>query len=434
MKGYLKKVLSYQGGQAMTIVVILFLSAATMLSAGVFLPVLKNVQNISHLVLSKQSFNYGESMLEDASYRIMKGMNIDSEESFYNLEREVVATSTITEIGDKKYVQVKSFLNQDIRKMKGVFVEGDGVSFNYGVQVGEGGVFMENTSSISGNLYSNGTVVANDNNIEGDVVSAGPSGLVDSIIATGDMYANTIQDSDIEEDAYYADNNISNTTVGGTEHPNSSDQPTTSLPISDDLISKWEEGAAEGEIISEPCPYEINKDTTIGPAKIECNLEINGNVTITLSGALWVEGDIEMNNRAQIVIDESLGDKSVPFIADNPNDRENSSIILIQNQTNFSGNSSDESYVLLISQNSSSENGEDEEAIELSNAVSGDLLLYAGHGEILLQNNASLKEVTAYKIHLQNSARVIYEDGLANTLFTSGPSGGFSIEEWRERK
>jgi len=49
-----------------------------------------------------------------------------------------------------------------------------------------------------------------------------------------------------------------------------------------------------------------------------------------------------------------------------------------------------------------------------------------------MENNAILKEVSAYKIHLKNNAEVVYETGLANVLFSSGPGGGFEIKSWME--
>ena len=58
--------------------------------------------------------------------------------------------------------------------------------------------------------------------------------------------------------------------------------------------------------------------------------------------------------------------------------------------------------------------------------------MYAAHGEIRIKQSLTLKEVTAYKIRLQNSAEVIYESGLASLLFTSGPGGGFEVSSWGE--
>ena len=119
------------------------------------------------------------------------------------------------------------------------------------------------------------------------------------------------------------------------------------------------------------------------------------------------------------------------MIADNPSDRLTSSKAKITNSAEFFGAGLG-SYILVVSQNESAENGGSEKAIEVENSANGDLLIYASHGEILLQNSVSLKEVTGYKIRIKNSAEVIYETGIASLLFTSGPSGGFSIDSWLE--
>jgi hypothetical protein len=58
--------------------------------------------------------------------------------------------------------------------------------------------------------------------------------------------------------------------------------------------------------------------------------------------------------------------------------------------------------------------------------------MYAPHGELTLQNSADLRQITAYKIRLKNTANVTYETGLISTLFSSGPGGSWSIEDWQE--
>ena len=171
---------------------------------------------------------------------------------------------------------------------------------------------------------------------------------------------------------------------------------------------------------------------TIGPVKIACDLIIDKSSTdLTLSGAVWVEGNITTKSGPTILVDPSLAGKSIPFIADNPGDRTTSSQIFIQNSALFQG-AGEDSYVLMISQNSDAENGGSEVAITAGNNAGGDLLVYAAHGEILLKNNISLKEVSGYRIHLQNFAKVIYETGLASLLFTTGPGGGYVVDGWWE--
>ena len=87
-------------------------------------------------------------------------------------------------------------------------------------------------------FFSNGPIVGyNSNIVKGDIISAGPLGSVIGSHATGTVYAHSISNSNIDKDAYYI--SISNTTVDGILHPNSPDQATSSLPISDAMIEDW---------------------------------------------------------------------------------------------------------------------------------------------------------------------------------------------------
>ena len=121
----------------------------------------------------------------------------------------------------------------------------------------------------------------------------------------------------------------------------------------------------------------------------------------------------------------------MPIIADNPSDRSDSSSISLENSAVFQGSGAN-SFVVFISQNNDAENGGDNVAITMKNSATGDVLVYAGHGEISLQNSVNVKEVTGWRIRTKNSAEVLYETGLANLLFTGGPAGGYTFDSWRE--
>jgi len=306
------------------------------------------------------------------------------------------------------------------------------ISFHYGIQSGNGGFKMENSSKVIGNVFSSGSVIGdNQNYIYGDVISSGPNGLVYGIHATSSVYAHTIGNSGkstiIDKDAYYATTKT-NTTVNGTSHPGSPDQPVAELPISDEQIANWEAlAAAGGTATCSGGSYSISSgNVTLGPVKIPCNLTISNSAVVTVRGHIWVTGNITVQNSAKIKMDASLGASNVAIIADNPSNRLTSSIIKVQNTATFQNSGTAGSFVFLISQNRSAEMGGDEEAFELSNSASA-LVAYAAHGLIPLANTVSLKEVTAYKIKLQNSASVTYDTGLPNAVFQSGPGGSWSF-------
>ncbi len=269
------------------------------------------------------------------------------------------------------------------------------------------------------------------NMVLGDVVSAGPNGFVTQLHSTGSIYANKIADAVAEKDGYFK--TTVNAKVLGTSFPNSADQATSSLPISDAVIDQWKIDAENGGVITTPCPYKItgSANVTLGPIKINCDLEVSNSSTLTLAGMVWVKGNIILGNSGAIQISPSISGKTVAIIADNPASRTSGSKITLSNSTQFLGSGTN-SYVMLVSQNNSAQNGGTVDAISVANSISGKVLIYAPHGQVLLQSSASVKEVTGWKIKLQNSSSVVYETGLANLIFTSGPSGGYQIQSWQE--
>jgi len=417
------------GGQAILTAVVFFMFMSMIVVSGAYTVSYKESKSSRDFGTSKKSFFLAESGLEDLSYRIIKGKNYDIAEVL-SLDG-FFATTTVAGISGAKEITATGTVSKMIRKSKIKLANNNGVSFHYGVQVGDGGIVMENSSLVQGNVFSNGAIVGqNSNLVKGDIISAGPSGSAAGVHATGTIYAHSISNSSADKDAYYV--NISSTTVGGALYPNSPDQATSSLSISDTQIDDWKTQAAAGGTHSSPCPYRINSNVTIGPVKINCDLEISGSPTVTIAGTVWVNGNIEIENSPIVKIVSSLGANSVVVIADNPSNRTTSSKIELENSAQFQNSGTEGSYILFISQNNSAQSGGSEKAIRAENSIFGDVLVYAGRGEIHLKNSISLKEVSAYKIRLSNSAQVVYEIGIANLLFTSGPSGGYSIESWRE--
>ncbi len=417
-------------GQAMMVTVVFFLFISLAVMFGLVNPTLTETKLARSLAYSSQSYFLSEGGLEDSIYRLKEGLTVDTTETL--ALGGVTVTTTITDTGGgEKDITASGTRNNNVRKIRTHLSISSGASFSFGVQSGPGGMVIENSASVNGNAYSSGSITgANSNIIRGDVISAGPTGLINGIYATSSAYAHTIQNSTIDKNAYYQ--TISGTTVGGVSYPGSADQPIADLPIPDTLIEEWKTDAAAGGTLGGSCTkYSINADTTLGPIKINCDLEISGSPTITLAGMVWVNGNIMIKNTPTIVVSSSQTGKTVAMIADKPTDRTASSKIEIENSTVFQGAGAG-SYVLLVSQNNSAESGGSEKAIEVENSANGALLVYAGHGEINLKNNIGLKEVTAYRIRLSNSANVTYETGLASLLFTAGPSGSWTVNSWKE--
>jgi len=260
---------------------------------------------------------------------------------------------------------------------------------------------------------------------------------VDGLTITGDAYAHDIKDCTITGDAYYQ--TISGSTVSGTSYPGSPDSPVVALPISDSNIADWKADAlAYGILDSSLC--NISTDVAIEGGKLICpaGFDPGTGVIITLKGSLWVEGNMTLENNNILVLDSSYGDKSGIVIVDSPGNEATSGKILIENNIIICGSQglnaaeddcleSNDTYILMLSTHS----GAATYAIEVRNNADG-AIFYAHNGIAHIKNNADLKEVTAYELSLESNATVTYESGLANASFTSGPGGGWIINDWNE--
>lgn len=421
-------------GQVLLGVTVLFTIIVTTIVLGLVSPIIRQVEIGNDLATSKQSYFAAEALAEDLAYRLKTGKQTAANESL-SVGGASAAASIVT--GLNTQVITATGTAQSLQRVVKISLQrGDGISFRYAVQSGQGGFVLQNSSSIVGNVYSAGPVVGSGNMIRGGVVSTGAGGSVWGIHSTSSVYAHAIgagsQATIIDKDAYYATTKI-NTTVGGTSFPGSADQPNVPLPISDEQINEWESDAAAGGTISS-CDgsgnYTITSNTTLGPKKITCNLVVK-NTTLTVTGPLWIVGNITTVSNPTIKMDPSLGSQNVAIIADKPSNQSGSGIISINQGTVFQGSGSPGSYVFMISQNNSAETGGSEDAITLSQSSSA-LVAYASHGQITLSQTANASETTAYKIVLTQSAQVTYDSGLPTTVFESGPSGGYTFTGWGE--
>ncbi len=428
-------------GAAMLISVVLFLFVSMTIILGVVSPILKQAAISKNIITSKGSFYLSESGIEDVLYRLKNAKQVASTETL--TLNGGTASTVVTNVPSGKIINTTGDTNTLTRKVQVTLTLGTGIAFHYGVQAGNGGFTLTNSSSITGNVYSAGPIIGSGNMIYGDVVSTGPAGLIKEIHATGTAYSHTIGGSGgatiIDGDAYYQ--TITNTTVSGVSHPGSADMAETALPISDEQIEEWKSDAEAGGVMSSSACSSYNSSSntctisgsmSLGPKKIPFNLLIKSSSgVLTVTGPLWVVGNITAQTGPTIRMSPSLGGTNVAVIADDPANSQTKGLIDIGQSTIFQGSGSVGSFVFMISQNNSAENGGIIDAITMSQGAAA-LVAYASHGQITLSQSVSLKEVTAYKIILTQSANVTYDTGLPSTVFSSGPAGGYDISAWQE--
>lgn len=382
-------------GQAALTAVIFFLLISTAMIGG-FSSMAVRESHITRINYdAKRGYFLTEAGQEDAVYRIHTGKNISSTEVI-TLEGESV-TTTITTAGINQEVTSRGVYNRAERAVRTELSGSTPIGFVYAGQIGNGGLLMQNTSSVIGNVYSNGPITGtNSPQIDGNATSGS---------TIGDPPA-----------------------VTGTRTENA---PELSMPIPDSTLNDWQAQAEAGGTYSGSCPYQPPDGASFGPIKILCDLIVDGTKQVTITGTVWVVGDIDFKNSAVIRLSPSYGARSGIIVAHDPANTTGEGEITVQNSAQVLGSGTAGSAIILVSRNNSAEAGGNEEAIDIKNSSTA-AVYYAPHGRALVQNNSSgvhLKAIAAWQLELKNKATVDYDATISSATV---PSGGKSIQTWRE--
>lgn len=281
---------------------------------------------------------------------------------------------------------------------------GANYEYNNGVaKIGKTGSVWNNTSPTGLDTYFKiflGGLIASIDNV---VVGSG---------SLGDARAHTVNNSNVAG-TLYCQSGSGNNKACNTSLPDPSPEP---FPISDGNIEEWK-GAAESGGVTDGNVYLSGSSASLGPQKIVGDLTLSNNQILNITGTIWVTGNLNVSNGAIVRLSSSYGSNSGVVVVDG--------IVNISNNANFLGSGQSGSYVMLLTTNNSSS------AINVSNNA-GTVILNAQKGVINFANNAGAKSAVAKQINLSNGATITYESGLVNINFSSGPSGGYDILNWKE--
>lgn len=258
------------------------------------------------------------------------------------------------------------------------------------------------------------------NSINGDlsfrtVMGGGATSVTggNNFVVGGNVHANTISSLIIVGDAYYQA--ISNSTVGGTSFPGSADPPPKVFPISDANVADWKnqvdkpETTSVGDITS--CVF------TLGPIKIVGNVTINSNCTMIIKSPIWITGDLDLNSNNILKLDPVYGSTSGVIVVDGT--------VTLGSNNKLQGTGVGSSLLMVLSTYDSPAQGGVSAIVVNNTGNSG--VFYASKGIIEPGNNNNYKELTAWGIKLVNNSTIDYETGLSSTIFSSGPSGSYSL-------
>lgn len=228
----------------------------------------------------------------------------------------------------------------------------------------------------------------------------------------GETHANTIENLTIAKDAYYQ--TIITSTVTGTSHPGSADPPPKVFPISEANIAEWKD-QADGDGTN--TRDSINDCVlTLGPIKVVGDVTFNSGCRVTVKSPIWITGNFTMNSNNILTLDSSYNSTSGVIVVDGK--------ITMNSNNHLNGTGVGSSLLMALTNYDSRSNDISAVAVN-SNGNTG--VYYAAKGIIEPGTGNSFKELTAWKIRLVNSSTIDYETGLSSTLFSSGPSGSYSL-------
>ncbi len=409
-----------QRGAALLISIIIILTVSLLIGLSLSFLTLDSAANAQTKIKSAKSYYLAEAGIEDALLRLRNDMQIAS--SYTVNDGDNSATIEITDpIGGSRTITSQGNSDNRFRKVSVTYsITADEVNFFYGAQAGEGGVLMGSNSQIQGNVFSNGSISGN-GEITDTATVANNGNLIEDVTINNDAYVHSCTDSDIIGTLYYVSGGtIDNCTYGNLVVLENQIDPEP-LPIPEQQINDWKAEAEAGGVIYGDYTVSDNETDSLGPVKITGNLTVYNNSLLNMTGIIYVQGNITIENNATIQLDSSFGSLSGVIISDGK--------IRLNNNAFALGSGEAGSFLMLLSTNSSLDLANP--AINLYNNAEG-AIFYASNGLIHLHNNIDIREATGYKLALDNNAVVSYDVGLENVNFSSGPGGGWSVENWQE--
>ena len=166
------------GGAAMMILLIFFITISITILLGIVTPVVRELQISNDSLDSRKSYFMAESGMEDIMYRVKNSMDVgtlgDNRTLFIDNTNYPIPTTMVDGLSGHKSITIEGDVKNRQRTVGVELTTSAGVSFNYGVLVGQGGVYLD-SGTVNGNLYSNGPITASSsggNIITGTAISA----------------------------------------------------------------------------------------------------------------------------------------------------------------------------------------------------------------------------------------------------------------------
>ena len=386
-------------GQGM-IIALVFLAVVLIIASSLFTRVADFIRFGSNSVMNEQATELADAGIDYATQRLNDLAGAYPDASGAGTDTQALSTGQVViQIVNKsqnlKTITATGYIPNTTNPRAKRTVKADVgidttiISFNYAVQVGDGGLTMGGGSSIKGNVWSIGNIIGSPGtSIDGDAYSAGSIGPspYPSVTASHDKYPN---------------------------QPSPPPMPTLNY-------NQMKIDAEVGGIIdclSTPSECTITTSKNIGPKKyINGDLTITNNAIVTMAGPIHVESHNFTLSGGQTVLQlsDSSGSNGKTMLVDG--------LVTVNQGEIKPNNATPKGYILIATTSTSSS------ALTLGNR--GELaIFYALEGGAVLGNNTEANAIIAKSLTLGNNAEVEYKTGLASAQFSSGPGGSWQIKK-----
>jgi hypothetical protein len=264
----------------------------------------------------------------------------------------------------------------------------------------------------------------------------GGTSKIQGVKITGSAKADAITTSTVSGDAYY--HSIDTTPVSGTKHPASPTPPYVPLPLTETVMNQWKADAELGGVINGNCGLSgvsgCNADTmSLGPVKINGNLNLVGSKTVTITGTVYVTGNVDIGDGGSVSCSFFYGAKSCVIIADG--------YINTTNNAHLLGSGTSGSFILALSTKKGCLGAggtgctTNSSAIEVGDNGNG-ALYYAPYSLIDIFDNAKVTAVVGYMIALHSHAEINFDAKVAGITIlpsvTGVTSSAWNVNQWNE--
>lgn len=380
------------------VITIVFLAVILVLSASLFSKVTSFIRFGSNSVMHEQAVDLAEAAIDKTLWQLNQTGGTYTGETNTALGTTGTFTVTVTDKSpgiktitatgnvqsgnspaEKQTIQVDTSISSDI------------ISFRYAIQVGTGGIVLGQSAQINGTVYSNAPDGANKS------IQGGQSSTI-----TGDAWTvGTIS--------------TPNPIVQGTKYQN---QSPSQMPTIN--YQEWKDAATTGGTIDcsltpSLCTLSGQGVAAIGNKKYIGDLNIQQQKIVTITGPVYVTGNINLSQSAQLNLDQSFGSNGTVLITDG--------IVSIGQSAGINPTDANpKGYILVVTSSS------DNSAVTISQS-GANAIFYALEGGAQMGQSAHATAIIAKSLTLGQTVTLTYDQGLASANFSSGPGGSWAIRK-----